>query len=86
MTLIIPDPAEQGKGYGTEAARFILDRAFNFHKMNRVAVGIVGLNTQSIMFYEKLGFKKEGIQEQGYFYDGKFSDFVMMRMLRSEWS
>jgi len=85
MTLIIPDPAEQGKGYGSEAANLILNRAFNHHKMNRVAVGIVGLNTKSVRFYERLGFKTEGIQEQGYFYDGKFSDFVMMRMLRSEW-
>jgi RimJ/RimL family protein N-acetyltransferase len=86
MTLIIPDPAEQGKGYGREVACMILDRAFNHHQMNRVAVGIVGLNTGSVRFYKRLGFKTEGIQEQGYLYDGVYSDFVMMRMLRSEWN
>jgi len=53
--------------------------------MNRVAIGVVGLNTRALAFYERIGFKKEGIQEQGYLVDGTFSDFVMMRILRSEY-
>ena len=56
------------------------------HNMSRVSIGVVGLNTQALSFYEKLGFKKEGIQEQGYFHNGSFSDFVMMRMLKIEFN
>jgi len=85
MTIIIPNPLDQGKGYGGEAVRLMLSRAFRFHDMNRVAIGVVGLNTRALRFYERLGFKKEGIQEQGYFYDGVFSDFIMMRILKSEY-
>ena len=85
MSIIIPDPADQGKGYGGEAVRLILDRAFNHHGFNRVAIGVVGLNTPALDFYERLGFIKEGIQEQGYFHNGVFSDFVMMRILRQEY-
>ena len=84
MSIIIPNPADQGKGYGGEATRLMLDRAFGHHNMNRVAIGVVGLNTPALSFYDKIGFKKEGIQEQGYFHNGAFSDFVMMRILRSE--
>ena len=85
MSMIIPNPADQGKGYGSEAGRLILDRAFNHHNMNRVAIGVVALNTQALKYWEGLGFKREGIQEQGYFYNGEYSDFIMMRILKDDY-
>ena len=85
MSMIIPDPEDQGNGYGSEAGRLMLDRAFRHYNMNRVAIGVVELNTQALRYWERLGFKKEGIEEQGYFYNGEFSDFVMMRILRTEY-
>ena len=85
MSMIIPNPHDQGKGYGMEAGRLMLRRAFEHHKLNRVAIGVVALNTNAVKYWERLGFKKEGIQEQGYFYDGQFSDFIMMRILKSEY-
>ena len=85
MSIIIPNPADQSKGYGGEAVRLMLSRAFRHYNMNRVAIGVVGLNARALAFYERIGFKKEGIQEQGYLVDGVFSDFVMMRILKSEY-
>ncbi|MBE5845463.1 MAG: GNAT family N-acetyltransferase [Butyrivibrio sp.] len=86
LTIIIPNPEMQHKGYGTEAIRLMLDMAFNEFEMNRVSIGVVGLNTDALKFYKKIGFKQEGVQEQGYYYNGEYSDFVMMRILRDEWS
>ena len=63
----------------------MLDLAFGKYDMNRVAIGVVGLNTNALAFYRKIGFRQEGIQEQGYFYNNEYSDFVMMRILRGEW-
>ena len=63
----------------------MLDLAFHSYDMNRVAIGVVGQNTNALAFYRKIGFRQEGIQEQGYYYNGEYSDFVMMRILRSEW-
>ena len=85
LTIIIPAPEAQNKGYGTEAIRLMLDMAFNEYEMNRVSIGVVGLNTEALKFYERIGFKQEGIQEQGYYYNGEYSDFIMMRILREEW-
>lgn len=85
LTIIIPDPAAQHKGYGTEAIRLLLELAFIVYDMNRVAIGVVGLNASALAFYCKIGFRQEGIQEQGYLYDGEYSDFIMMRILRQEW-
>lgn len=85
LTIIIPDPEKQHKGYGTEAIRLLLDMAFNEYEMNRVSIGVVGLNSDALEFYKKIGFKQEGIQEQGYYYNGEYSDFIMMRILSHEW-
>ena len=85
MSIIIPDPADQDKGYGGESVHLMLVRAFNHYHMNRVAIGVVGLNTRALAFYNRIGFKQEGIQEQGYFYNGSFSDFIMMRILKHEY-
>ena len=86
LSIIIPDPKMQNKGYGTEAIRIMLDMAFSRYEMNRVAIGVVGLNTNALAFYSKIGFKQEGIQEQGYYYNNEHSDFIMMRILRHEWA
>jgi len=85
MSMIIPDPDEQGKGYGGEVGRMMLERAFRHYNMNRVSVGVVALNEPAVQFWKRLGFKQEGIQEQGYYYNGVFSDFIMMRILKSEY-
>ena len=85
FTIIIPDPEMQHKGYGTEAIRIMLDMAFHQYDMNRVAIGVVGQNSNALAFYNKIGFRQEGIQEQGYYYNNEYSDFIMMRILRSEW-
>ena len=85
MTIIIPDPDKQNRGYGTETAKLMLDLAFGKYDMNRVSIGVVGLNTGALRFWEKAGFVREGIQEQGYYYNGEYSDFIMMRVLRQEW-
>jgi len=86
MSMIIPNPEDQGKGYGSEAGRLMIDRAFYYYGLNRISIGVVGLNIQAVGYWERLGFKKEGIQEQGYFYNGVYSDFIMMRLLKSEYN
>ena len=85
LSIIIPDPKKQHQGYGSEAIKIILNLAFNQYEMNRVSIGVVALNANALSFYKKIGFKQEGLQEQGYYYEGQYSDFVMMRILRSEW-
>ena len=85
LTIILPNPAAQRKGYGKETIRLMFDLAFRRLGYNRIAIGVVGFNHAALQFYESVGFKREGIQEQGYLCDGVFSDFVMMRILYDEY-
>jgi len=36
-------------------------------------------------FYEKVGFRKEGVQREGYYYNHAYYDFVMMSILEDEY-
>jgi len=62
----------------------MLNYAFGYQNFHRVAIGVVGFNTGALQFYERLGFKREGIQQDGYYYDHRYHDFVMMRLLEQE--
>lgn len=84
LTIIIPDKENQGKGYGTEAINLLMDYAFGMLNFNRISIGVVGFNTNALAFYKRVGFIQEGIQEQGYYYNYTYYDFIMMRILRDE--
>ncbi|MDI6809429.1 MAG: GNAT family protein [Candidatus Eisenbacteria bacterium] len=84
LSIFIGDKKAWGKGYGTEALYLLLDYAFGSLNFHRVAFGVVGSNKQAIRFYEKAGFKREGVQRDGYYFDHAYQDFVMMSMLEDE--
>jgi len=84
LSIIIGEKEVWGKGYGTEAIILLLDYAFQTLKFHRVAIGVVGFNERAIRFYEKVGFKKEGIQRDGYYHNSTFHDFIMMSILEDE--
>ena len=67
------DPAYQGKGYATEAAKAMIDYMFKEVEINEISSGAVKNNIASCRIFEKLGFNKIGeIEEESpyTFYDG----------------
>lgn len=85
LSLIIGEKDAWGRGYGREAILLLLDYAFGCLSFHRVAVGVVGFNQRAIRFYEKVGFEREGVQRDGYYYDHAHHDFVMMSILQDEY-
>mgnify|MGYP000956874801 CR=1 FL=1 len=63
--MIIPNPDDQGKGYGMEAGCLMLDRIFSHYSFNRVSVGVVELNTRAIEYWERLGLRKRASKSKG---------------------
>jgi diamine N-acetyltransferase len=84
MTIIIGEKDAWGKGYGTEAGYLLLDYAFRRLGFHRISVGVVGFNKRALRFWESLGFKKEGVERDEYYYDNEYSDGVMMSILEDE--
>lgn len=56
MTVIVGERDARGHGYGTEAGRLILDLAFEYMGLHRVAIGVVGFHEPALRFWERLGF------------------------------
>jgi diamine N-acetyltransferase len=84
LSIIIGEKAAWGKGYGTETIRLLLDYAFGYLNFHRVSIGVVAFNEGALRFYEKIGFQREGIQRDGYYYNHRYYDFVMMSILEDE--
>ncbi len=84
LSIIIGDTAARGSGHGTEAIHLLLDYAFGALALHRISIGVVGFNAKALRFYAKIGFRKEGIQRDGYFYNHQFHDFIMMSILEDE--
>ncbi|MBN1934107.1 MAG: GNAT family N-acetyltransferase [Anaerolineae bacterium] len=84
LSIVLGEKDTWGQGYGTEAIDLLLDYAFGYLGFHRVSIGVVGFNERALLFYEKVGFRREGIQRDGYFYDHAFHDFVMMSILENE--
>jgi len=84
VSVIIYERGERGKGYGTETLLLLLDYAFRRLNFHRAAVGVVGFNERALRFWAKNGFRGEGVQRDGYYYEGKYHDFVMMSILENE--
>jgi RimJ/RimL family protein N-acetyltransferase len=53
------DPAYAGRGYATEAARAVVDHAFDVLGARRVKAGAFAENTASVRVLEKLGMRRE---------------------------
>jgi RimJ/RimL family protein N-acetyltransferase len=85
LTIIIGDRSAWGRGYGTQAIHLLLDYAFGYLNFHRVAVGVVGFNERALHFYETVGFRREGVERDGYFHDHRYHDFVMMSILEDEY-
>jgi RimJ/RimL family protein N-acetyltransferase len=85
LSIMIFDKTAWRKGYGTDAIELLLDYTFGYLNFHRVSIGVVGTNIRALRFYEQIGFKQEGIQRDGYFYNHTYQDFVMMSLLEDEY-
>lgn len=85
LSIILGERSARGQGYGTEAIILLLEYAFGYLGLHRVSIGVVGFNTSALAFYEKIGFRREGVLRDGYYHAHRFSDFVMLSLLEDEY-
>lgn len=83
--IVIGDKDYHECGYGTEAARLMIDYGFNQLNLHRINSSALAFNKRSINMHLKLGFKKEGRQRQKIFKNGGYIDEVLFGLLREEW-
>lgn len=81
----IGDSDYQGRGYGREALRLLLDYAFRLRNVRKVSLTVSGDNERAIRAYRACGFVEEGRLRQHVWGKGAYLDIVCMGLLRREW-
>jgi RimJ/RimL family protein N-acetyltransferase len=84
--LVIGEPSMWGKGLGTEATRLMLDHGFGTLNLNRVWLQVFGHHQAAQRVYEKAGFRREGVQREQHYVEGRYVDGILMGILRPEWT
>ncbi|GIP51359.1 GNAT family N-acetyltransferase [Paenibacillus vini] len=84
IRIAISSLAQTGKGYGTEALNLMLDYGFGILNMHRIELNVFDYNPRALHVYEKLGFKREGVQREALYYNHEYHDSITMGLLEDE--
>lgn len=79
-------PAHQRRGYATEAARPILDFAFNTLGLHRVVGRTEARNIASARVLEKLGMRREAHLIENEWVKGEWQSELVYAVLADEWA
>lgn len=82
--IFIGEKAAKGKGYGTQAAKLILEYAFQNVKLHRVYLRVYADNERAIASYKNAGFSLEGILKDDVFVRGEYRDIAWMAITNEE--
>jgi RimJ/RimL family protein N-acetyltransferase len=83
--IVIGEKDYWSRGYGTEAARLLLDYGFDQLNLHSISSSAIAFNERSIRLHKKVGFRDEGRRRQAVFRNGQYHDEVLFGMLREEW-
>ena len=84
--LFIGDKSCWNQGYGTEVMLRLLKHGFGTLNLNRIFLRVDAENLGGIRAYEKAGFVHEARLREADFHGGKYSDYLIMSVLHSEWT
>ena len=84
--IMIGDPADQGRGLGTDAMEALLDFGFGELRLERMWLDVYDFNPRGERSYEKAGFVREGTLRHAVYRRRRFHDVHRMAILRSEWA
>lgn len=70
-----------GRGYGSEATKAVVDYGLNVVGLHRIELEVVDFNTRAQRAYSKAGFQEEGLLKEAWYWDGEWSDVVIMAVV-----
>ena len=79
------DPAQQRKGYATEAVGATIDYLIHALHKHRITASVDPKNAASIALLEGIGMRQEAHSRQSVWIDGRWEDDVIYAVLEDEW-
>lgn len=86
LAIGILDKSALGQGFGTEAVRAVCGFAFNTLRLHRLTVRVLSFNERAIHAYEKVGFRREGLERESAHIGDAWHDDVLMGLLAREFA
>ena len=86
ITATILEPAERGKGLGTDAHRVLVSYLFLHRGLLRIEAFVAAGNLAARAVLNRLGFTEEGVLRSRVFAHGQRHDVVVHGLLQEEWS
>ena len=84
LGIVILDPKNFGKGYGTDAIKVVLWVGFNILGLESVYLSTFSMNKRGQKAFKSAGFKEAGVRRRGYFTIGEFRDIIIMDIVKEE--
>lgn len=84
LFIAIGEESHRGKGFGKDAAKWLIDYGFSKLKLHKINLGVVKENVATVKLYKSLGFKIEGEMKDEVYGHGKFHDFISMALFNME--
>lgn len=81
---LLVDPDEHRHGYGSDAMRVVIRHLFRNRGLHKVYAMTGGFNEATYTLLEKLGFKRDAVLRDHFFWDGKYHDGYIYSLLDSE--
>ena len=72
-------------GYGQDALRVLLEFGFTARNYNSICLRVDAFNERGIACYEKVGFKRQGVQREAVIRGNETHDLIYMDILASEY-
>lgn len=85
LGILIGEQINQGRGYGTEAVKLLIEFAFDELRAHRVHLIANEENKQAIRCYEKAGFKHCGTEHEVQWSQGRWHNHYHMELLKSHY-
>jgi len=85
LGILVGDPADRRRGYGTDMLRALLGFGFRRLRLERVWLDVYDFNPGARRVYERVGFVLEGTLRHAIYRDGRYVDVHRMSILADEW-
>ena len=82
--VLIGNEDDRKKGYGMHLISLVLEYAFLHLNMRKVYLEVFAENASAVRFYEKSGFKEDGLFKEHIYKNGKFKDVVHMSLFKTD--
>ena len=74
-----------GQGIMSEAVRAMVDFGFKRMDLNRIEADADERNPASARVLAKIGFRREGVQQEQFYENGEFHNLLLFSLLRREY-